>query len=123
MVTFAFQSQVCFSMSKARPDGQVICFNPERVHLCIGQHGDEGVRRWIFFVYKQGVVIEFFYVSKRQVDANRERERKVLVVTVCSGGPGTEDGTETGSIDGRSTVVDLLPSSSQFLTFVFQSQV
>uniref|UniRef100_A0A8D8RL64 Uncharacterized protein n=1 Tax=Cacopsylla melanoneura TaxID=428564 RepID=A0A8D8RL64_9HEMI len=33
LVTLAFQSQVCFSMSKARPDGQLICFKPDRVHL------------------------------------------------------------------------------------------
>lgn len=71
---------------------------------------------WVQFCF-------FFHVFKRQGDENRERERKVLVVTVCSGGPGSKDGTETGSIVGRSTVVDLLPSSSQFLTFVFQSQV
>lgn len=31
--TLAFQSQVCFSMSNAKPEGQVICFSPARVHL------------------------------------------------------------------------------------------
>lgn len=31
--TLAFQSHVCFSMSKAKPEGQVIAFSPARVHL------------------------------------------------------------------------------------------
>lgn len=33
--TLAFQSHVCFSMSNAKPEGQVICFSPARVHLCV----------------------------------------------------------------------------------------
>lgn len=33
--TLAFQSHVCFSMSNAKPEGQVICFSPELVHLCV----------------------------------------------------------------------------------------
>lgn len=32
-VTFTFQSHVCFSMSKAKPEGHVICLSPARVHL------------------------------------------------------------------------------------------
>lgn len=31
--TFTFQSHVCFSMSKAKPEGHVICLSPDRVHL------------------------------------------------------------------------------------------
>lgn len=33
LVTLPFQSQVCLSMSKAKPDGQLICFIPALVHL------------------------------------------------------------------------------------------
>lgn len=32
-MTLAFQSHVCLSTSNDKPEGQVICFSPERVHL------------------------------------------------------------------------------------------
>lgn len=62
LVTLAFQSHVCFSMSNASPEGHVICLSPALVHLQIGSYFRFGFFNFIFGSHNVGLSSLDYYI-------------------------------------------------------------